>query len=85
MELRCFHNMGLQDWAGEKVSIIPKRRDADSLVVDLRSVSSLTGSDYLRFSIICSSALEGPLKLLASCGKARLSDLSDPPRPRSAR
>ncbi|CAE7936522.1 eag [Symbiodinium sp. KB8] len=67
------------------VSIIPKRRDADSLVVDLRSVSSLTGSDYLRFSIICSSALEGPLKLLASCGKAKLCDLCDLPRLGSAR
>ncbi|CAE7740577.1 eag [Symbiodinium sp. CCMP2456] len=67
------------------VSIIPKRRDADSLVVDLRSVSSLTGSDYLRFSIICSSALEGPLKLLASCGKATLCDLCDLPRLSSAR
>ncbi|CAE7581895.1 CNGA4, partial [Symbiodinium pilosum] len=57
------------------VSIIPKRRDANSLVIDLRSVSSLTGSDYLRFSLHCSVALEAPVKLLGSCGEATLRDL----------
>ncbi|CAE7467503.1 unnamed protein product [Symbiodinium natans] len=60
------------------VSILPKLRDADSMVIDLRSVSSLTGSDYLRFSIHCTSTLEAPVKLLARCGKVKLAEFVPP-------
>ncbi|CAJ1458147.1 unnamed protein product [Effrenium voratum] len=59
------------------VSILPKLRDADQLVIDLRSVSSLTGSDYLRFSLLCSATLLEPVMLLARRGKATVSRLQD--------
>lgn len=57
------------------VSILPKERDENSLVIDLRSVSSLTGSEYLRFSLHCGAALLEVVDRLACHGKARVSEL----------
>lgn len=65
------------------VSMLPKRRGAEAMVIDLRSVSSLTGSDYLRptldlkamtchrFSLHCGRSSYEAVEMLACHGKAQ--------------
>eukprot|EP00434_Breviolum_minutum_P025682 symbB.v1.2.022696.t1/scaffold2012.1/size92363/7 len=65
------------------VSILPKKRDGKLLVLDLRSVSSLTGSDYLRFSLHCGVALAEAVQILSLTGKARISELKSQGAPSS--
>ncbi|CAK9026085.1 unnamed protein product [Durusdinium trenchii] len=75
----------LTDWTPSKtctvgvnplLSILPKRRDANAMVIDLRSISSLTGSEYMRFSLHCGAALYDAVQTLARHGKATVDELS---------
>merc|ERR1719189_2719273 len=51
------------------VSITVKQRDGDKLVLDLRSVSSLTAAQYLDFSLICPGGVCQAMKILSDKGK----------------
>jgi hypothetical protein len=57
------------------VAIEPKKRDASELLLSLRSTSSLTGAEYLRYNLLCHSDLLPTATLLVQHGRVPLSDL----------
>jgi len=57
------------------VAVTPKLSDGCTLVVHLASTSSLSGVDYLRFSLLCDASLHAAVKLLVLEGKANVAAL----------
>jgi hypothetical protein len=59
-------------------SLTAKKRDAHETVVQIRSTSSLTSSEYIRFAVICSEEVyDAAKKLELSAGKTvTVSDLA---------
>jgi hypothetical protein len=57
------------------VAIEPKKRDASELLLSLRSTSSLTGAEYLRYNLLCHADLLPTAILLVQHGRVPLSDL----------
>lgn len=51
------------------VAIEPKSRDMDGAVLSLRSISSLTSAEYLRFNLVCSAAVLPAVWLLVQNGR----------------